>query len=170
MEHYLDGGGTARSCLGDSDIDVQVTEQTMGFLAKFYNMTEYHFKIPGDKKGRTYLLEVNPNYKNGTIADKLNVIDARWIDTDTGLFIDVSTVRPNHTGQAAGVEGALMCKDKHRYLEKDIFPLRDGFFEDFHVKIPFDYEWPFGGRVWEEGADNDDIRTVGVSRSINGSY
>ena len=125
----------------DSDIDVQVTEQTMGFLAKFYNMTEYHCKVPGDKKGSTYLLEINPNYKNGTTADHLNVIDARWIDTDTGLFIDVSTVRPNHTARAAGVEGALMCKDRHHYLEQDIFPLRDSFFEEFHVKIPFDYEW-----------------------------
>ena len=100
----------------DSDIDVQVSEPTIAFLAKYYNMTEYHFRLPGNSKGRTYLLEVNPRYTNGTIADKLNVIDARWIDTDTGLFIDVSTVRANHTARAQGIEGALMCKDKHHYL------------------------------------------------------
>ncbi|RMZ78346.1 hypothetical protein DV738_g3862, partial [Chaetothyriales sp. CBS 135597] len=125
----------------DSDIDVQVTEQTMGFLAKFYNMTEYHFTFPDNKDGVTYLLEINPHYKNGTTHDKFNVIDARWIDTQSGLFIDVSTVRPNNAARAQGIEGALIVKDKHHYLEKDLFPLRDGFFEGFHVKIPFDYEW-----------------------------
>ncbi|RMZ78316.1 hypothetical protein DV737_g3935, partial [Chaetothyriales sp. CBS 132003] len=125
----------------DSDIDVQVTEQTMGFLAKFYNMTEYHFTFPDNKDGVTYLLEINPHYVNGTTADTLNVIDARWIDTQTGLFIDISTVRLNHAARAQGIEGALIVKDKHHYLERDLFPLRDGFFEGFHVKIPFDYEW-----------------------------
>lgn len=125
----------------DSDIDVQVSEQTIGFLARYYNMTEYHFKIPGVKEGRTYLLEINPHYTIRGTEDKLNVIDARWIDTETGLFIDISTVRVNQTARAEGVEGALMCKDRHHYLEKDIFPLRDSFFEGIHVKIPYDYTW-----------------------------
>ncbi|KAK4940920.1 mannosyltransferase [Elasticomyces elasticus] len=123
----------------DSDIDVQVSERTIAFLAKFYNMTEYHFRLPGVKNGRTYLLEVNPHYTIRGIEDKLNVIDARWIDTETGLFIDISTVRANYTARAEGIEGALMCKDKHHYLERDIFPLRDSFFEGIHVKIPFEY-------------------------------
>ncbi|KAJ4504224.1 mannosyltransferase [Exophiala dermatitidis] len=123
----------------DSDIDVQVSETTIAFLAKYYNMTEYHFRLPGVKGGRTYLMEVNPHYTIRGVEDTLNVIDARWIDTDTGLFIDISTVRPNYTARAEGVEGALMCKDKHHYLEQDIFPLRDSFFEGIHVKIPFEY-------------------------------
>jgi len=123
----------------DSDIDVQVSESTIAFLARFYNMTEYHFRLPGIKYGRTYLLEVNPHYTIRGVEDKLNVIDARWIDTETGLFIDISTVRANYTARAEGVEGALMCKDKHHYLERDIFPLRDSFFEGIHVKIPFEY-------------------------------
>ena len=100
----------------DSDLDVQVSEPTIAFLAKYYNMTEYHFRLPGNKKGRTYMMEVNPRYTNRTTADRLNVIDARWIDTETGLFIDISTVRANHTARALGIEGALMCKDKHHYL------------------------------------------------------
>ncbi len=100
----------------DSDIDVQVSEPTIAFLAKYYNMTEYRFRLPGNRKGRTYLMEINPRYTNGTTADKLNVIDARWIDTDTGLFIDISTVRANHTARVLGIKGALMCKDKHHYL------------------------------------------------------
>lgn len=125
----------------DSDLDVQVSETTIAFLAKYYNMTEYHFSLPDIDGGRSYLLEINPHYTIRGTEDKLNVIDARWIDTDTGLFIDISTVRANQTARDEGIVGALMCKDRHHYLEKDIFPLRDSFFEGIHVKIPFEYSW-----------------------------
>jgi hypothetical protein len=100
----------------DSDLDVQVTERTIHFLAKYYNMTEYHFRIPGVKGGRTYLLEINANYRIRSTDDKLNMIDGRWIDTDSGLYIDISTVRANYEARAQGIEGALICKDKHHYL------------------------------------------------------
>lgn len=100
----------------DSDLDVQVDEPTITFLAKYYNMTEYHYDIPEVNGGRTYLLEVNPRYTTPGTEDKLNVIDARWIDTDTGLFIDISTVRANLTARAEGIQGALMVKDRHHYL------------------------------------------------------
>jgi len=123
----------------DSDIDVQVSESTISFLAKYYNMTEFHYLLPGVKKGRTYLLEVNPHYIIRDQRDNLNVIDARWIDTENGLFIDISTVRPDEARRKEGIEGALMVKDKHLYLERDIFPLRDSYFEGIHVKIPFEY-------------------------------
>jgi hypothetical protein len=66
-----------------------------------------------------YLVEVNPRYTIRGTGDKLNVIDARWIDTETGLVIDVSTGRANYTARAQGVKGALMCKDKHHYLVSD---------------------------------------------------
>jgi phosphorylcholine metabolism protein LicD len=100
----------------DSDLDVQVTERTIHFLAKYYNMTEYHFKLPRLKRGRTYLLEINANYRIRSTDDKLNMIDGRWIDTDSGLYIDISTVRANYEARAQGIEGALICKDKHHYL------------------------------------------------------
>jgi hypothetical protein len=99
----------------DSDLDLQVSLPTMTYLAKFYNMTEYHFRFPHNRRGRTYLLEVNPRYVNGSVHDHHNVIDARWIDTETGLFIDLSTVRVDVEWRKRGVEGALMCKDHHRY-------------------------------------------------------
>lgn len=99
----------------DSDLDVQVSEPTIYYLAKYYNMSEFHYQLPGITDGRTYLLEINPNYTNNSVTDTLNVIDARWIDTETGLFIDISTVRKNWTAITDGVEGALMVKDKHHY-------------------------------------------------------
>ncbi|KAI9811124.1 MAG: hypothetical protein M1832_001055 [Thelocarpon impressellum] len=91
-----------------------VSEETMQFLANFYNMTTYHYKTPRLPKGRDYLLEINPNHVVRERDDTLNVIDARWIDTDTGLFIDITT-------------------------EKDLYPLRQSTFEHTPVKVPFAY-------------------------------
>ena len=61
-------------------------------------------------KRRKFLLEINPKYVNGSSADRLNMIDGRFIDTHTGLFIDITTVRPME-----GAPGKLTCKDKHDY-------------------------------------------------------
>ncbi|KAF1816504.1 hypothetical protein P152DRAFT_126530 [Eremomyces bilateralis CBS 781.70] len=83
---------------------------------------------------RRYLLEINPFYKNDSIADKWNVIDGRWIDMSTGLFIDITTLRTNISNPKI-----MYCKDKHRYLADDIFPLRDSKFEGEPAKIPFAY-------------------------------
>lgn len=108
----------------DSDIDVQVTEDTMRFIATYYNMTVHHYHLPDIPEGRDYMLEVNPAYVNGDPKDWLNMIDARWIDTETGLFIDITTIRVNETARALGIEGALMCKDKHHYLVRRETSLR----------------------------------------------
>lgn len=123
----------------DSDLDVQVSEPGMHFLGDYYNMTEHHYDIPGVPEGRTYMLEINPNYVIRSTADRDNVIDARWIDTSSGLFIDITTVRADDERREAGQPGALICKDSHRYDENDIFPLRDSVFEGINVKIPYQY-------------------------------
>ncbi|MCJ1376357.1 hypothetical protein MMC20_007599 [Loxospora ochrophaea] len=125
----------------DSDIDVQMTVDTMQFLASYYNLSVWHYHLPHIPEGRDYILEMNPDFAINGPNDKWNMIDGRWIDTETGLFIDITTLRPNKTARAEGVEGALMCKDRHHYLEKEIFPLRESVFEDTPVKIPFDYKW-----------------------------
>nr|XP_001398851.2 Zn(II)2Cys6 transcription factor [Aspergillus niger CBS 513.88] len=124
----------------DNDLDVQISEPTIHFLADYYNMTEHHFEISGVDGGRTYLLEINPNYVVRSTDDKLNVIDARWIDTSSGLFIDITAVRKDDERREKDREpGALMCKDGHRFDETEIFPLRNSYFEDVPVKIPFEY-------------------------------
>jgi hypothetical protein len=98
----------------------------------------YHFRFPSSDLGVDYLLEVNPHYLHGD-GDKQNMIDARWIDTDTGVFIDITTLRTNHTAQASGIEGAMVVKDEHRYRYDDIYPLRNSVFEGIPVKVPFAY-------------------------------
>lgn len=128
----------------DSDVDVQISESSIQFLASYYNMTVHHFNIPGppgseEQAGRNYLLEVNPHWKDGSTDDYLNVIDARWIDMSTGLFIDITALRRNKHAESNGLEGHMMCKDKHVYMAKDIFPLRDSVFEGSPVKVPYSY-------------------------------
>lgn len=86
----------------DSDIDVQMSASTIHFLANYYNMTIHTYQA------RDYLLEINPKYTDGSFKDRLNVIDGRWIDTATGLFIDITAVRP-----VEGENGVVASKDKH---------------------------------------------------------
>ena len=79
-----------------------MTNDTVDFLAKYYNMTVHTYRK------RDYMLEVNPGYTNASYKDNLNVIDARWIDYQTGLFIDITAVRPHETKPHV-----LCSKDKH---------------------------------------------------------
>jgi hypothetical protein len=128
----------------DSDVDVQMSESSMRYIADWYNMTVHHYRFSADDDGvglggRDYLLEINPNYSNESVHDIHNRIDARWIDMDSGLFIDITTLRPNRTAQALGIPGMMMCKDLHWYRERDVYPLRDSIFEGVRVKIPFAY-------------------------------
>jgi hypothetical protein len=90
-----------------------MSEKSMTYLATFYNMTVFHYKTPRIPEGRDYMLEINPHYINREQTDKMNVIDARWIDTSSGLFIDMTTARYNYTHPAG--EGMLSCKDGHEY-------------------------------------------------------
>lgn len=138
----------------DSDVDVQVSERSIEFLAAYHNMTVHRYALadidpdaasanasqPGKSdQGRNYLLDINPHYRNTSTTDALNVIDARWIDLSTGLFIDITTLRPNRTAAALGRPGILSCKDGHSYNATDVFPLRDSVFEGVPVKVPYAY-------------------------------
>lgn len=117
----------------DSDIDVQMTNTTVHMLASYYNMTIHTFDI-GDDEKRDYMLEVNPKYTDPSYDDTLNVIDARWIDVETGLFIDITAVRPHQSKK-----GIICSKDQHEEKVQDLFPLRDSLFEGQAVKIPYNY-------------------------------
>lgn len=123
----------------DSDVDLQISEKSIEHLAQYYNMSTHRFKIGESSLRRNYLLEINPNFRNSSTDDNLNVIDARWIDTDTGLFLDLTTLRHNKSAEAEGTNGAMVCKDGHRYHYDDIYPLRETTFEGVPAKVPFAY-------------------------------
>lgn len=118
----------------DADVDVQITERSMQHLADYYNMTVHRYSSPGSNVGRDYLLEINPNWANPSSTDVDNKIDGRWLDMETGLYVDITTLRHDERD-----EGLVMCKDGHRYRHRDIFPLRKAKFEGVPAKVPFAY-------------------------------
>ncbi len=101
-------------------MDVQISEPSMFYLAAYYNMSVFYYKTPRIPEGRDYMLEINPHYKIREPTDKLNKIDARWIDTETGLFIDITSVHYNLTHPKG--EGMLSCKDGHEYRVRTCHP------------------------------------------------
>jgi hypothetical protein len=97
----------------DLDADVQVSEADMYFLAAYYNMTTYYYRYKNIPNGRTFLLEINPHFEHRGQDDMQNYIDARWIDTESGLFIDITAAR-YYLNHPQG-EGVLYDKHKHEY-------------------------------------------------------
>ncbi|TFB06760.1 Protein MNN4 [Trichoderma ghanense] len=122
----------------DYDADVQVTEADMYFLAAYHNMTTYYYKYGDMEKGRFFQLEVNPYFVHREQDDKSNVIDARWIDMQNGLYIDITAAR--YALDHPEGEGVLYDKFGHEYRDTYVFPLRDTTFEGVPCKIPYRYE------------------------------
>ncbi|KPM43034.1 hypothetical protein AK830_g3560 [Neonectria ditissima] len=101
-------------------------------------MTIYYYKYGDMETGRFFQLEINPYFKHREQDDALNVIDARWIDMDTGLFIDITAARYNPDHEQG--EGILYDKHGHEYRDTYVFPLRDTTFEGVAAKIPYRYK------------------------------
>lgn len=118
-------------------------------------------------QGKKYLLEVNPHASDPSTSDPHNKIDARWIDTSTGLFIDMTTIHPVPSSASAkstekhmiflpqsdddttlsappekadGRPEEMYTKDTHLYTTAALFPLRQARFEGVGVWVPYAYE------------------------------
>jgi hypothetical protein len=158
----------ARIMPWDTDIDMLVDETGIQELGGWWNMSVHHFSAPDlaaddaaireegpgvallhediIQGGKKYLLEVNPHYANISTRDKKNVIDARWIDTATGLFIDITTLHVQPRDRNAVLSSTehddveLFTKDQHAYSSSQMFPLRATTFEGIPVHIPYNYE------------------------------
>lgn len=105
-------------------------------LAENYNYTFYDYHPGDDEPTRRYLLDINPWARERDRGDGNNIIDGRWIDTSNGMFVDITGISEVYPDSAPGV---LMCKNLHRYIPKDIFPLRKTTFENVAAKIPYAY-------------------------------
>lgn len=92
---------------------------------------------PPTKIKKTYLLDVNPHYGALTKGNGANVIDARWIDTSNGMFIDITGLRERDADRAPGV---WSCKNNHRYRTAELWPLRRTEFEGAEAWIPYAFD------------------------------
>ena len=67
----------------------------------------------------------------------MNIIDARWIDEVTGLFIDITGLAERQPNEAPGI---WSDKNFHEYPVKDLYPMRETMFEGVVTKIPYAYD------------------------------
>lgn len=126
----------------DWDLDTQVSAATLTWMGKNVNMTFHNYTLDNNNSNgeggyREYLLDVNPYITERTRGDGLNVIDARWIDTNTGLFIDITGLAETEPTTSPGV---WSCKNYHRYQTRDIWPLRETVFEGMPALVPFAFD------------------------------
>ncbi|KAI1368933.1 LicD family-domain-containing protein [Xylaria arbuscula] len=86
---------------------------------------------------KTYLLDINPHYAALTKGNGANIIDARWIDTSNGMFIDITGLRERDAQKSPGV---WSCKNNHRYRTGELWPLRRTEFEGAEAWIPYAFD------------------------------
>ncbi|KAK3397432.1 LicD family-domain-containing protein, partial [Sordaria brevicollis] len=150
----------------DYDLDVQVSNKTLGEMGGNWNGTvwEYVFRVTPEDEGKEeekrgkkdeagelrtkkYMLDVNPYWSQRTRLDGLNIIDARWIDMENGMYVDITglsedrleTAKQTGSGRGKGI-GVWTDKNYHGYATRQIWPLRRTEFEGVEAWVPFDVD------------------------------
>lgn len=124
----------------DFDLDTQVTASTLQYLGDHYNRTMHEYRYTdenGEEKTKVYLLDVNPFHVERQRGDGMNVIDARWIDTSNGMFIDITGLAERDPQRAPGI---WACKNNHRYKTTQLYPMRETEFEGVPATIPYAFD------------------------------
>ncbi|KAI1381667.1 LicD family-domain-containing protein [Hypoxylon crocopeplum] len=141
----------------DYDLDVQMPTATLSYLGRHFNRTlhDYRFPLssfPADDDNneyssfggqgqqyvnKTYLLDVNPHHTDVGRGNGQNVIDARWVDVGTGLFVDITGLAER---DAAGSPGVWSCKNAHRYHTAELYPVRRTDFEGVPAAVPYAFD------------------------------
>lgn len=104
----------------DMDLDIMVLHYDLAHMYKKFDKTVYNNR---------YLFEINPNsqYREFQVTD---VIDARFIDKLSGLYIDITAASYDP------VRKELHCKSPHYYKVDDIFPIRKANFSHTETWVP----------------------------------
>lgn len=104
----------------DMDVDVSVL---------YADLAQRYQPLHGTVFRGRYLFEVNPNavYRQPQRSD---VIDARFIDRLSGLYIDLTAVSYD------AARRGLHCKTPHYYAPDELFPLRRANFSGAEVWVP----------------------------------
>jgi hypothetical protein len=121
----------------DTDLDTQVSDSTLQHLGAVYNQTRYPYVSFDGAVQREYLLDVNPWIWERVRGDGANIIDARWVDTRNGLFIDITGLAETHPDTKPGI---WSCKNYHRYHTSELYPMRETIFEGVSAKVPYNYD------------------------------
>ncbi|OBA20908.1 hypothetical protein METBIDRAFT_17064, partial [Metschnikowia bicuspidata var. bicuspidata NRRL YB-4993] len=148
----------------DQDMDVQTTYESIEKMARLYNQSLVVDLCddPDIASVHLYFLDVSPHYRTRVPQDGNNVIDARFIDTDTGIYVDITALAISPTYQQAGETQrqaasrlhALFqpdyrdllhrhlynCKDLHFHRLDELGPLRPTAFEGEAAYVPREFQ------------------------------
>ncbi|EGW35139.1 uncharacterized protein SPAPADRAFT_58328 [Spathaspora passalidarum NRRL Y-27907] len=121
----------------DTDIDVQIPIAQLDRLARDFNQS---IIMENPRYGNArYLLEIAPTYIRQ--GNGKNFIDARFIDINSGLYIDISAL--SRTGfhppaEFHNKESDMLvhCKNWNWHSLDELLPLRHTYFEGASVYIP----------------------------------
>lgn len=106
-------------------------------MATDFNQTITSYVSTDKKFTRKYLLDINPWAYFRDRGPGHNIIDARWIDTSNGLYVDITALsRFNPEDKPNTWE----CKNEHKYKTNDLYPLRQSIFEGSKTSVPFKYQ------------------------------
>ena len=120
----------------DWDVDVQVSGATLSYMADHLNHSRYTYTTDDGAVTREFLLDVNPYSKRRQHGEGLNIIDARWIDTHNGLYVDITGLSEL---DPEAEPGAWSCKNGHKYKITELYPMRESTYHGIPAKIPFQY-------------------------------
>ncbi|KAK3315351.1 LicD family-domain-containing protein [Apodospora peruviana] len=124
----------------DYDLDVQVSAATLFYLADKHNRTEHEYRYVDERTGRKatkkYLLDINPSHSKPRLEGK-NIIDARWIDTSNGMFVDITGLAEREPETQPGI---WSCKNFHRYRTRDLYPMRETEYEGVPATVPYNFD------------------------------
>lgn len=120
----------------DVDVDIQMFVRTMQDLGTRFNDTAYSFT---NETGHVmkYYIDINPYFIYRAHSNGMNVIDGRFIDMQTGLYIDMTALSEADPIRHPNI---VSCKNNHKYLIDDLVPLRQTVFIGKPVYIPYEYE------------------------------
>lgn len=117
----------------DVDTDLQVPMQVLSRLAREFNgsLIVQHPSLGN----RSYYLDVGPNIYQRYGHSGKNYIDARFIDIQTGHYVDITGMTYIEKSQ-----DIVTCKRNHKTQIKDISPLRLTMYEGGRAFVPFNVE------------------------------
>lgn len=121
----------------DWDMDTQVPDTTLAYLADHFNHTIVEYTTPDSPIIRQYLLDINPWSRQRERGKGHNIIDARWIDIHNGLYIDITGLSRLELEHHPDI---WQCKNFHKYRLIDLYPMRRTYFEGVPAKVPFAYD------------------------------
>lgn len=119
----------------DTDVDIQLPISHLDRLGQKFNRSII-IENPRFGNGK-YLLEVSPTYIRQ--GNGRNFIDARFIDINSGIYIDLSALsHTNYKPPSALVDSSfpIHCKNFNWHDFDEINPIRHTYFEGTAVFIP----------------------------------